>query len=187
MGNSFRFKNTAILIIILVTGLLGFLFSLQNLISLFKGDFYWLILVGDALFLLAFSLVFVYGLKFTNSSKYFFNSVILTDALIILLTGVLFPYESASVAISKIIQLLSLSAYGALIIFLFSWENVRNGRLLFLFVCAMETAIAVYSTITAVDLGYDSFFEVVMLWLRPVLAGAVTLCYLTRMKEKAES
>lgn len=173
--------------VVAVTNLLaiaGAAFSAMLLVNSVKYGIDWYRFIPSVLYILCFIDLCIYSWSGIIKSPFAFRSVLLTYGLIEILTGIVFtpvfPKGTAWIFIA-----LSVMIVIGLIGFNFAGTRLKPARVFLIFACLAEIASAIAAvTGNPMEMEGDTV-AVLSTFIRPVIVLILTICYLSRMAEKA--
>lgn len=180
-----RFANKLAAIASGILSLAGAVLAVILLVNSLSPAFDWYRFVPAVLYILSFATLVAYAFTKGIKSKYAFQSVLGAYALVVLITGLVFPpvypygYKLMFYICPAIILL-------GLLCFNFYWKNVKLSRLFLTVAFVFEIVLALLA-LNPGPMVELSLVDKLALFIRPVILCAVAVCYLTRMYEKSKN
>ena len=157
-------------------------------------QFNWQNLIVSIIGLVAFTLAFVIEIRREKHTYKMFNIIVWCYALAILLNSILFPYTAALETItqsdaSRTTALLeSVLVFAGLFTFNSDWRNFKSSKILIsvIFFAELITAIllSTQGLNTILTDSSNKFLTIASLYLRPIMAGALAVTYITHVQAK---
>lgn len=187
LNNFFVWANTtltfvgAVICLIIAIKSAFIQFNWQNLLVSFIG-------------LVAFAMAFTIEIRREKHTYIMFPIIVWCYALAILLNSILFPYTSALETItqsdaSRATALLeSVLVFAGLFTFNADWRNFKSSKILIsvIFFAELITAIllSINGPATILADSSNKFLTIASLYLRPIMAGALAVTYITHVQAK---
>lgn len=184
LNNIFTWANTALTFA-------GAVLCLSIAIKSAFLSFNWQNLIVSVIGLVAFALAFVIEIRREKHTYKMFPIIIWCYALAILLNSILFPYDYACQMIvqadgSRATALLeSVLVFAGLFTFHRSWRDFKFSKRLIsiMFFAELVTAILLSINGPIAD-SSNKFLTIASLYLRPIMAGALAITYITHQTDK---
>jgi hypothetical protein len=184
-----KFANRMAAIASALLCVFGIIITVMLLFGAAKArPFDWYRFIPALLYILCFAALLAYSMVSLVPSKVAFPAVLATYGLVVLVTGIIYPpiyphgMKYLFVVLSALI-ILGLAAFN------WTWADVKQARLMLTFAFAFELFASVTGLFVMLDypMAEYSFVDKAALFIRPIILGAVAVCYLTRMYEKSLS
>lgn len=156
--------------------------------------FNWQNLLVSVIGLLAFAMAFVIEIRKEKHTYFMFPVIVWCYALAILLNSILFPYTSALETItqsdgSRTTALLeSVLVFAGLFTFNSYWRDFKLAKRIIsiIFYAELITAIllSINGPMTIIADSSNKFLTIASLYLRPIMAGALAVTYITHVQAK---
>ena len=157
-------------------------------------QFNWQNLLVSAIGLTAFTLAFVIEIRREKHTYKMFYIIVWCYALAILLNSILFPYTKALETISQsdasraTALLESVLVFAALFTFNSDWRNFKSSKILISVIFFVELITAILLSTQGLNAiledSSNKFLTIASLYLRPVMAGALAVTYITHWQAK---
>lgn len=154
----------------------------------------WQNLLVSVIGFLAFTMAFVIEIRKEKHTYFMFPVIVWCYALAILLNSILFPYTSALETItqsnaSRTTALLeSVLVFAGLFSFNADWRSFKSSKILITIIFFAELITAILLSIngpaTILADSRNKFLTIASLYLRPIMAGVLTVTYITHVQAK---
>jgi len=140
------------------------------------------------IYVVMFVCLMIYILKPDKGSKHFFRTLLTLYAALILLTGIVFPYEYGSVSADKFASFVNASLYGGIFIFTYNWKRFNKAKWFISMMAVADLALALWYLVINPSLtqGEFAYYSTAQVLLRPLAVIAIGAAYYFRLKEKIE-
>ena len=182
-----KFANRLAAIAAALLCVFGIVIAVIQLVAAAKSQpFDWYRFIPAVLYLLCFAALIAYSMASLVPSKIAFPAVLATYGLVVLVTGIIYPpvYPHGMKYLFVVLAALIILGLAA---FNWTWADVKQARLMLTFAYAFELFASVAGLFVMLDdpMAEYSVVDKAALFIRPIILGAVAVCYLTRMYEKS--
>lgn len=179
-----KLANKIAIVVCCILAVIGAAISVLLLVNSVKYGFDWYRFIPAMLYVICFADLVAYACTGAIKSRPAFQSVLFSYALVVIVTGILFPpiYPQGTKVFFLICSALIVLG---LIGFNFFWSNVKASRIFLTFAFVAE-CVAAYGALTGNPMAMeDNVVAQLAVFIRPIILTTLAVCYLTRMYEKS--
>ena len=179
-----RFASKVAPVVSSIFALGGIILSVVLLVHSFSGGFDWREFLQAVLYLFCFVTLIAYSVSSSVKSPFAFRSVLVSYGIVLLVTGLLFP-PLFPIRLKAIFLAFPVLLIMVLLSFDYFAGDVKTARIFLICAFIYETGLAFTSFFYSQNVLDGGTPEVLSLFIRPVILGSFTFCYLSRMRKRA--